>query len=65
MIDDLSGYLLNGGSGEVWEHLCLPALMKITILYGLINIHLLNWSLNGQTKRYNFSGQYMQKPSPG
>ena len=24
--NDLSGFLLNGGSGEEWEHLCLPAL---------------------------------------
>jgi len=24
--EDLSGFLLNGGSGEKWEHLCLPAL---------------------------------------
>ncbi len=25
--DDLSGFLLNGGSGEMWHHLCLPALI--------------------------------------
>jgi hypothetical protein len=24
--EDLSGFLLNGGSGEKWDHLCLPAL---------------------------------------
>ena len=29
--EDLSGFLLDGGSGEEWEHLCLPALDKNNI----------------------------------
>lgn len=62
--DDLSGYLLNGGSGEDWEHLCLPALDENNIplweekhtFYELEQIR--------QANRYNFAGQYMQKPAP-
>lgn len=30
--DDLSGYLLKGGSGDVWHHLVLPALLDDEIL---------------------------------
>ena len=26
--DDLSGFLLNGGNGEMWYHLCLPGLVE-------------------------------------
>ena len=26
--DDLSGFLLNGGNGDYWHHLCLPALIE-------------------------------------
>ncbi len=30
--DDFSGYLLGGGSGDIWDHLCLPVLIdpKVT-----------------------------------
>ena len=31
--DDLSGYLLRGGSGEVWDHLLLPVLTDCTAPY--------------------------------
>lgn len=31
--DDLSGYLLRGGSGEMWHHLCLPALIDNSLEY--------------------------------
>lgn len=62
--DDLSGYLLSGGSGEEWEHLCLPALDENNeplwpdkhSFYELEQIR--------QANRYNFAGQYMQQPSP-
>lgn len=26
--DDLSGFLLNGGNGEMWHHLCLPTIIE-------------------------------------
>lgn len=62
--DDLSGFLLGGGSGEDWTHLCLPALNEN-------NEPLWNDKHNfdeleqiRQANRYNFAGQYMQQPSP-
>lgn len=30
---DLSGYLLRGGSGEMWHHLCLPVIIDNSISY--------------------------------
>lgn len=62
--EDLSGYLLDGGSGEEWDHLCLPALDKNNnplweqkhTFKELENIR--------QANRYTFAGQYMQTPAP-
>ena len=62
--DDLSGFLLNGGSGEQWEHLCLPALNENNEpLYPEKHTFKELESIR-QANRYTFSGQYMQKPSP-
>jgi len=36
---DLSGYLLRGGSGEKWHHLCLPVLIDNTQAYPKENTH--------------------------
>jgi len=62
--DDLSGFLLNGGSGEAWHHLKIPAIdqsgqalwpfkQTIEVLRG-----------KEAANAYEFSGQYMQSPSP-
>ena len=65
--DDMSGFLLNGGSGEEWEHLVIPALDE--------NDEAI-WPFKHSTDElkamrgastsaaYMFSGQYMQSPSP-
>jgi predicted phage terminase large subunit-like protein len=62
--EDMSGFLLDGGSGEEWEHLCMPVLNED-------NTPLWNDKHNfeeieqiRQADRYTFSGQYMQTPSP-
>jgi predicted phage terminase large subunit-like protein len=62
--EDMSGFLLDGGSGEDWEHLCMPVLNED-------NTPLWNDKHNfeeieqiRQADRYTFSGQYMQTPSP-
>ena len=62
--DDLSGYLLNGGSGENWEHLCLPALDENNKpLYP--HKHTFEQLENiRQADSYTFAGQYMQTPAP-
>lgn len=36
---DLSGYLLRGGSGEQWHHLCLPVLIDNSQAYPAENTH--------------------------
>lgn len=37
--DDLSGHLLRGGSGEMWHHLNLPALIDNSVEYPKENTH--------------------------
>jgi len=62
--DDLSGFLLNGGSGETWEHLCLPALDSENNPLWPDKHSFEELEQIRQANRYNFSGQYMQTPSP-
>jgi len=61
--EDLSGWLLDGGNGEQWEHLCLPVEMQGKPIWP--------WKHSAQkleqmrTKNpYVFAGQYMQNPVP-
>jgi predicted phage terminase large subunit-like protein len=62
--DDLSGYLLNGGSGEVWEHLCLPALNENNEPLWKEKHTFQELETIRQGSRYTFAGQYMQTPAP-
>ena len=62
--EDLSGFLLNGGSGEHWEHLCLPALDENNNPLWKEKHNFEELEQIRQANRYNFSGQYMQTPSP-
>lgn len=62
--DDLSGFLLNGGSGEEWEHLCLPALDENNKPLWEDKHTFEELEQIRQANRYNFAGQYMQTPSP-
>lgn len=62
--DDMSGFLLNGGSGEDWENLCLPALDENNNPLWEQKHTFEELEQIRQSSRYNFSGQYMQKPSP-
>lgn len=62
--EDLSGFLLDGGSGEEWTHLCLPALDKDNNpLYPHKHTFEQLESIR-QADRYTFAGQYQQTPSP-
>ena len=62
--DDLSGWLLAGGSGETWEHVNLPALQEDgTALWP--EKHTAAELLRMQdASPYMFSGQYQQRPTP-
>lgn len=62
--DDLSGFLLGGGSGEEWTHLCLPALNEINDPLWDEKHSFEELEQIRQANRYNFAGQYMQQPSP-
>lgn len=62
--EDLSGFLLDGGSDEEWAHLNMPVLDENNIplcpeKHTFEEIEQLRVS-----DRYTFSGQYMQQPSP-
>lgn len=65
--DDLTGWLLKGGNGEAWEHLCLsawnddngdrrPLWPAMHSLDDLLRME--------QASPYVFAGQYMQRPAP-
>lgn len=62
--EDLSGFLLNGGSGENWEHLCLPALNENNEPLYPQKHTFDELEQIRQASRYTFAGQYMQTPSP-
>lgn len=62
--DDLSGFLLNGGSGENWKHLCLPALNENNEPLWKDKHTFEELEQIRQANRYNFAGQYMQQPAP-
>lgn len=62
--DDMSGFLLNGGSGEDWEHLCLPALNEDNQPLWSDKHSFEELEQIRQANRYNFAGQYMQTPAP-
>lgn len=62
--EDLSGFLLNGGSGEEWTHLCLPALDENNKPLWEEKHNFTELEQIRQANRYNFAGQYMQTPSP-
>lgn len=62
--EDLSGFLLNGGSGETWEHLCLPVLDEYNNPLYPEKHSFEELEQIRQANRYNFAGQYMQQPAP-
>jgi predicted phage terminase large subunit-like protein len=64
--DDLSGWLLNGGNGEKWEHLNIPAIKDDGQSFWPDNS---NFTLDNlrrleKANSYVFAGQYMQSPAP-
>ncbi|WP_042298973.1 phage terminase large subunit [Paraburkholderia kururiensis] len=71
---DLAGWLLDGGNGEEWEHLCIPAINDGSwpeMAGGKVGDALWPWKhsidalrVMEKKKPYVFSGQYQQQPSP-
>ena len=71
--DDLSGFLINGGNGEKWEHISLPAICESGEDLVGRNIGTSLWDAKHTIEMlremeganpYNFAGQYQQRPSP-
>ena len=61
---DLSGWLLNGGNGEEWEHLNIPALTNDGESFWEAQFPLDTLRRMERASPYVFAGQYMQRPAP-
>ena len=61
---DLAGWLLDGGSGEKWEHVNIPAITPEGAALWPHKHTLEKLREMEQANPYNFSGQYLQMPSP-
>jgi len=62
--DDLSGWLLKGGSGETWEHLVIPARDESGQSFWPEQFPDEMLDRLELTSPYVFAGQYMQRPAP-
>lgn len=62
--DDLAGWLLKGGNGEKWEHLCLPVIQEDGTPLWEEKHDLATLRQMEQASPYVFAGQYMQRPAP-
>lgn len=61
---DLSGWLLGGGNGEEWEHICLPALQDDGTALWPEKHSVEDLERMERAAPYVFAGQYRQRPSP-
>jgi predicted phage terminase large subunit-like protein len=61
---DLAGWLLDGGNGEEWEHICFTAIQPNGEALWSAKHTLEDLRRMEQAAPYVFSGQYMQRPSP-
>jgi len=62
--DDLSGWLLGGGSGEQWEHLVIPARKPDGSSFWPAQFPDEMLARLEASSPYVFAGQYMQSPAP-
>ena len=62
--EDLSGFLLDGGSDEQWVHLNLPALDENNVPLCSDKHTFKELESLRAADSYSFAGQYMQMPSP-
>ena len=61
---DLSGFLLEGGNGETWEHVNIPAIKPNGQSFWQEQFPLDDLHRMEKTDAYRFAGQYMQNPAP-
>src|SRR5690554_4695330 len=62
--NDLTGWLLGGGNGEHWDHLCIPAVNDQGESFWPEQFPLDMLERLKASNRYVYAGQYMQRPSP-
>jgi predicted phage terminase large subunit-like protein len=62
--EDLSGFLLDGGSGEDWVHLCLPVIDEDNNPLCEEKHNKKELEQMRKANSYTFAGQYMQTPAP-
>jgi predicted phage terminase large subunit-like protein len=62
--EDLSGWLLNGGNGEEWDHVCLPALREDGTALWPDKHDADKLRQMQDAAPYSFAGQYQQRPAP-
>lgn len=62
--NDLAGWLLAGGNGEAWEHVCLPAIQADGSALWPEKHSIDDLRRMEQASPYVFAGQYMQRPAP-
>jgi predicted phage terminase large subunit-like protein len=62
--EDLAGWFINGGTGEDWEVLSLPAIQEDGSALWPEKHSIDKLLLMQQASPYMFSGQYQQRPSP-
>ena len=61
---DLSGWLLDGGNGEEWEHLCLSAIGEDGAALWPEKHDVATLLKMEEAAPYVFAGQYRQRPAP-
>jgi predicted phage terminase large subunit-like protein len=62
--EDIAGWLLNGGNGEHWEHVNLPAIQDDGSALWPEKHDISELRRMEQASPYVFAGQYLQRPSP-
>ena len=62
--NDLTGWLLGGGNGEHWDHLCIPAVNEQGESFWPEQFPLDMLERLKASNSYVYAGQYMQRPSP-
>jgi predicted phage terminase large subunit-like protein len=61
---DLAGWLLAGGNGEQWEHVCLPAMQDDGTALWPEKHSVEELRRMEAASPYTFAGQYQQRPAP-
>lgn len=62
--EDLAGWLLAGGNGEKWDHVCIPALDADGVSFWPEQFPVDDLRRKEAANSYVFAGQYMQRPAP-